>query len=235
MGAAVIVLAGGAGSRTRLDHNKVYAALGGRSVLSYSLETCEACPAIDLIVLVIRPEDEAPAAAALGEAGVRKPVSLAEGGPTRTASELAGLDVIKALDIDGVDVVAIHDGARPFATAGLFSRVVSEARRFGGAIPGRPVDIPMLWRVDDVYDRIEPGQLARVQTPQAFRLAPLLLAYDAARAAGTDAADTADVVQRHGQTNIVLVPGDPNNMKITHPGDLSRAGALATAWAAGRW
>ncbi len=234
MSAVAILLAGGSGSRMGLDRNKAFAPLAGRSLLSYSLETCDACDAVDLVVVVCAPGEEPDAE--MAQAGLSTPTVVAHGGASRMQSEQAGLDAVRSAGGGGLAVGVIHDAARPFASIDLFRTVIARAHEVGGAIPALPVGQPMFELVDGRLSRLPDDRLVRVQTPQAFRLGALFDAYDAARAAGwTGAADTAETVERFGELMVATVPGEENNLKITHPSDLVRAQTLAKAWAAGRW
>jgi 2-C-methyl-D-erythritol 4-phosphate cytidylyltransferase len=81
-----------------------------------------------------------------------------------------------------------------------------------------------------VSTRVDASTLRRMQTPQAFHAAGLLAAYRAATAAGFHGVDTAETVERHGDLEVVVVAGDPDNRKVTYADDL----AIATARAADR-
>jgi len=233
--AAAIVLAGGAGSRAALTGNKVYAPLAGRSVLSYSLQTCQSVTDIEVVVVVVRGEDREAAASALAEARFSKRVIVTEGGSSRTASEIAGLDVLRTAERSALDIIAIHDGARPFAGKRLFGDVITTAADVGGAVPGTPLQTPLFAVTGRATERILPDRLVAVQTPQAFRSTALFAAYEAARTSGLAYADTAEAVERHSDTEIALVPGGASNLKITYADDLVSAEALAPAFAAGCW
>jgi 2-C-methyl-D-erythritol 4-phosphate cytidylyltransferase len=123
----------------------------------------------------------------------------------------------------GAEIVVVHDAARPLASAELFHAVIGAVRDGAdGAVPGLAV-ADTLKRVDDVrvtatVDRVG---LVAVQTPQAFAAATLR----AAHATGADATDDAALVEEIGGT-VVVVPGDPRNLKVTGPADLMIAAAL---------
>ena len=99
------------------EQNKVYLPVLGRAVIDRPLEVLDRSPVVDLIVLVIRPADRQRADAAIARVVTSTPVTVVDGGTTRTGSELAGLAVVAALDpVDRPDLVMIHDAARPFLT-----------------------------------------------------------------------------------------------------------------------
>ncbi|MBK5268510.1 MAG: 2-C-methyl-D-erythritol 4-phosphate cytidylyltransferase [Acidimicrobiia bacterium] len=211
--AAVVILAGGSGTRFGGPVSKVYRPLDGRPVLQWSLDTF--APLVGHLVVVARPDD----ANLLDPIVAGYDVSVAEGGLTRTGSERAGLETLRSrIESGEVDLVAIHDGARPFVTAALTGELIDTARRVGGAVPGWPTaDRPDAADGSAGYELPGFGHVT-VQTPQVFRAGELLAAYDALPE--YEAADTALVVQRHGGVRIVLVASDPANRKVTFPGDL---------------
>jgi len=236
MTTTAILLAGGSGTRLGTGDNKVYLDLDGHPLLAWSLAAFERCDLIDDVVLVTRDVDHARASEVAAAAGVTKLRHIVAGGPTRHASEQAGLDAI-ATDIASgvVTLVAIHDAARPFVRAALLERLLAAAARHGGAVPGQPVGSPFLVRRVD-HDSVQgvtlvdTSSLRRMQTPQAFQAAGLLDAYRTATAAGFHGVDTAETVERHGELEVVVIPGDPDNRKVTYTDDLADAMARAAMW-----
>ncbi|WP_182524650.1 IspD/TarI family cytidylyltransferase [Nocardioides dongkuii] len=225
MPTAVVVLAAGSGSRVGADRNKVLLPLRDRPVLAWSVRDVLALPDVRRVVLVVRPGE----AEAVGEAvapylGERE-VHLVEGGPTRHASEWQALRTL-AGDVDAgtVDLVAIHDGARPLAGVRLWEAVLDAAREHGGAIPVAPLTGLLTTGLNRV-----PGELAGVQTPQAFAAREVLAAYRAADADGFEATDTAGCLARYADLRIAAVRSGPGNLKVTFPEDLGLAEALAPA------
>ncbi len=137
--AAAVVLAGGSGTRLGAEGNKVYLPLAGRPLLSWSLEAFARAPGIGRLVLVTRPGDRGQAEQAAR--AVDRPVEIVDGGDTRHDSEWAALRLLApAIDAGELDVVAIHDGARPVVTAAAdrgHARRRPRARRRG---PRRTAD-----------------------------------------------------------------------------------------------
>jgi len=231
-GAAVfVVLAGGSGTRVGSDRNKVYLPMAGRPVISWSLSWAADVAEIGRVVLVIRPEDEEAAAEAIAAAGLArsgKPVEVITGGSTRHRSEQAALDhLAEAIGAGAIDVVAIHDGARPLAGPLLLQEVIRAAAAHGGAVP--TVSEQRAWPVD-AEGRLRPPDtdhgLHRVQTPQAFRAAPLLAAYAAALREGVEGTDTSAALEGRADLQVVAVPGRADNLKVTFAEDLRRAETL---------
>jgi len=222
MPAAVVILAAGSGSRVGAEVNKVLLPLGDAPVLAWSVRDVLAVPDVRRLVLVVRPgEEEAVAEAVTPYLGDRE-VLVVPGGASRHASEWQALRVLAA-DIESgeLDVVAIHDGARPLAGTALFERTVAAAREHGGAIP--VVALTSLLTADA---RAVPGTPAGVQTPQAFRAADLLAAYRCAEADGFEGTDTASCLERYADLPVAAVPSTPLNLKITFPEDVALAARL---------
>lgn len=221
--AAALVLAGGSGTRVGAGRNKVHLPLAGRPVVAHAVDAL-ALPGIDPVVLVVRAQDRAEATAILDRDVARRGVEVVEGGRTRQESELRGLRHLAARIAAGlVDVVLIHDGARPLVGAVLVARVLATARERGGAVPGLARDDLALATGDDTLTGPAPVGLVAVQTPQAFRAAPLVAAYEQAAREGFEGTDTASCVGRFTNLPIVWVPGEERNFKITYPDDLALA------------
>lgn len=143
------------------------------------------------------------------------------GGDTRQASVRCGLDAIAA------DNVLVHDGARPFVTAALVRRVLDGLSSAPACVPALPID-ETLKRADGdrVRATVDRTGLLRVQTPQAFRTAVLRSAHERAERDGFIGTDDAQLVERLGET-VVVVDGEPANVKLTRAGDFAVAEALA--------
>jgi 2-C-methyl-D-erythritol 4-phosphate cytidylyltransferase len=216
------VLAGGSGTRVGAEQNKVYLPLRGRPVLAWSIAAFTGMPDVGVVVLVVREADRALAEQVLAEHAAPG-VEVVTGGRTRQESELAALRRLATRITDGsVDVVLVHDGARPLLRRRLAAAVLAAARASGGAVPG-------LWRTDlaaaepdgAAVTGPDPGGLVAVQTPQGFRAAPLLAAYEAAAGCGFVGTDTASCMERFApDLPIRWVPGDERNFKITYAHDL---------------
>jgi 2-C-methyl-D-erythritol 4-phosphate cytidylyltransferase len=152
----------------------------------------------------------------------RPEVAMVTGGETRHASEWAALSLL-ADDIESgdIDVVAMHDAARPLAGRDLYERVLAAVRGHGGAIPVAPLD-----HLVDLDGATLPDRLVGVQTPQAFPAAELLAAHRAARADGFEATDTAGCLAAYAQVAVVAVESDAGNLKLTVAGDFLVAEVL---------
>lgn len=220
-GGAGILLAGGRGARAGFSTNKAYVEIGGTPMLSYSLRTLDRSPWVERLALVIRPEDREVAERMVDRAGTTTPLLLVEGGSSRHRSEARGLKALSGEIRDGgIDLVAIHDGARPFLSPDLLDRLFRLARRHGGAIPTLGLETPT-YRVSKNGDLVAlpPDRLHRAQTPQVFSAPELLSAYRRARRAGFEGVDTAETVERFSDLKIRTTAGDPGNLKLTFPED----------------
>jgi 2-C-methyl-D-erythritol 4-phosphate cytidylyltransferase len=221
---AAVVLAGGSGSRVGAERNKVLLALAGESLLLRSVRSAAAAPGVGVVVVVVRPGDEDEVVAAL-DGAVPVPVLTAPGGATRHRSELSALRLLEpSIESGEVAVVAIHDAARPLASAGLWESVVSAAHQHGGALPTRAA--AGVVRLDSLTGPQSGEDWVTVQTPQAFRARPLLAAYDAAERDDFEGTDTAACVAAYSDLRVVPVPGEATNLKVTYAEDLSLAERL---------
>jgi len=226
MAAAIVLLAAGSGSRVGADVNKILLPLGSTTVLGRSLAAALSVPDVARIVLVVREgEQEAVAEAVVPLLGDRE-VALVVGGTTRHASEWQALQLLAA-DIESgvIDVVAIHDGARPLAEAALYTATIAAAREHGGAIPTAQLGHLLTSRLGRVA-AADARRLVGVQTPQSFRAPELLAAYRAAAADSAEFTDTAGCLERYGQVAIAAVPSTRLNLKVTYPEDVALAEAL---------
>lgn len=200
-----------------------------------------AAGASDGVVVVVPPEVVDRERAGLESVRIR----VVAGGRTRSESVRRGLDAVP----DDATVICVHDAARPFAGPDLFAAVVAAVAgeatdgppsRPDGAVPGVPVtDTIKVVDGDTVVETPDRSTLVAVQTPQAFRAEVLRAVHaadaddadadaDAERPAAnpapvaTSATDDASMVEAAGG-RVVVVPGDPGNVKITRPEDLDRA------------
>ena len=146
------------------------------------------------------------------------PHQVVAGGETRWHSVKNAIDSIS--DIDGVDVIAVHDGVRPLASVDLIARAIETARRCGSAIPVVSLNDSVRQVDGDVSHALDRSTLRAVQTPQAFDARLLLEAYG--QPFDKSFTDDASVVERLGHI-ITLIKGEPKNLKITRPMDLALA------------
>jgi 2-C-methyl-D-erythritol 4-phosphate cytidylyltransferase len=221
--AAGVVLAGGSGVRMGAGMNKVYLPLAGRRLVSWSLAAFGRVPEIGVLVLVARPDDSKLVDGVLDRELTGTPVEVVYGGDTRQESELSALRRLASRVDDGtVDVVLLHDAARPLVSPALIAGVLHAAREHGGAIPGLPAD-DVITVTDDVVSGPPLDAAIKAQTPQGFRAAPLIDAYEQAAREEFVGTDTASCMERYSDVPVRWVHGDQHNFKITYPHDLTIA------------
>jgi 2-C-methyl-D-erythritol 4-phosphate cytidylyltransferase len=218
---ASIVLAAGSGTRFGHSMNKVWLQLNGKHIISRSLANSVANFTDVRSILVINPDDEEFARQALLHDGMPADIEIVHGGASRHESEYKALQYLKTDILAGkIELVLIHDGARPLATPQIFAAIADAARTHGGAIPTIALD-------PHEMDTARDETVARVQTPQGFRAQQLLVAYEKAAVQGFIGTDTAACMEEFfPDVKTVAVPGDVFNIKITYPQDLALAELL---------
>ena len=226
---AVVVLAGGSGLRVGGDRNKAYLPLAGRTAVGISLRTMAAAtPGLLRLVLVVRADDVDLAETTLAEEFPHPPVpvELVTGGVSRHGSEERALHHLEpAIRAGELDLVLIHDAARPLCSPELVSMLVDAAAAGGGAVPGLAVD-DLAAVADDGSLVPLVGRHVRIQTPQVFAAKPLLAAYHRAAETGFEGTDTAACLERFSTLKVTYVPGEEQNFKITYPHDVALADEL---------
>jgi 2-C-methyl-D-erythritol 4-phosphate cytidylyltransferase len=209
-----------AGQGRRMGQKKQALLLAGQPVLRWTIEALEATPSVYAVVVTVPAEDVADWQHRL--AGCSKVGTVLAGGAERQESVRLALGLVP----DGVEWILVHDGVRPCVTPELMARVIDEAAQHGAAIAALPVS-ETIKRGDGgwVKETVERDGLWAVQTPQVFRAAVLREAHRRAVAEGITGTDDAALVERLG-VPIRLVPGRPDNLKITRPDDLPLAEAF---------
>jgi 2-C-methyl-D-erythritol 4-phosphate cytidylyltransferase len=221
--AAVVMLAAGEGRRSGHHTNKVLLPLAGRGVFTWPIQSARRLATVTHTVLVIREDDRETVMATLDREVDPPEVTVVVGGDSRHSSEWQALQALApAIEAGEIDVVVIHDAARPLTLTTMFASVIEAALEHGGAIPVR--DQGHLTALGDGEQ--PPERVVAVQTPQAFRAGPLLEAYRSADADGFVGTDTASCMERYTDVPVLCVPGDAGNIKITFPEDLFLAERL---------
>ena len=215
---AVLVPAGGLGTRLGRRTPKQFLGLGGAPILARTLTHFRRHPDVRSIVVAAPAGHLARTRRLVARSG-RRPVQVVAGGATRQESVWQALQAAPS----DVDVVLVHDAVRPFIDRRLIDAVVAAGATHGAAICALPI-AETVKRVRDgvVETTLDRAGLWAVQTPQAFRCAVLREAHDKARRDGIVATDDAMLVERLGLP-VRVVPGLTGNVKITTPEDLRRA------------
>ena len=209
------MVAAGRGVRAGGDLPKQYQPILGLSLLRHSVNALRLCPKITAIAVVINENDRAVYAKAVAGLDLLPPVI---GGATRQESVRLGLESLAGLGFDGV---LIHDGARPFPSPRLMTRLAEHLGGSEGIIPGLVV-ADSLKRVAGAYvqEAVEREALCRVQTPQAFPFNAILTAHR--KFAGQAMSDDAAVARAAGM-KVRIVAGEEDNFKVTEAADFKRA------------
>jgi 2-C-methyl-D-erythritol 4-phosphate cytidylyltransferase len=222
MKTAVIVAAAGRGERLGAAVPKAMQLLAGEPLVVHAVRSVAAAQHISYVIVAAPPDDVASVRDQLAALVSAPTISVVLGGATRQQSVAAALDVVPP----DVDVVLVHDAARPLAPTSLVDTVATAVRAGHDAVvPG----IPLTDTVKQVDARgavvATPNRatLRAIQTPQGFRRKVLARAH--AAATGGDVTDDATLVERLGDT-VYVISGAPEAFKITRPLDLVLAEAL---------
>lgn len=223
MKASAIIVAAGSGIRLGVGEPKAFVKLHGHAMLHYSLATFAGLPSIVEVVIAIPAGMERKTRDEAARAGLAVPVKITPGGLERQDSVRIAL----ALTSAEAEVIVIHDAARPFADATLFSRCLAAASARGAAIAAIPV-ADTLKRVADgtIQATVKRAGLYQAQTPQAFQRRLLIAAHERAAREHIIATDDADLVEQIGGT-VEIVEASATNLKITTKADLMMAECLA--------
>ncbi|MBI5201221.1 MAG: 2-C-methyl-D-erythritol 4-phosphate cytidylyltransferase [Elusimicrobia bacterium] len=217
MKAGAIIVA--AGSGTRMGRPKQFLPLRGRPVVEWTLDTFLSVPNVEEIVLVMTAEN----IAAHGERLKSDRVRVVAGGDTRMESVKNGLAALS----EDVDIIAVHDGARPLVTPEVIRACLEEAEESGACVPAVPVKDTLkkvtnkqMW----VSGTPERSTYWLAQTPQTYRrefLEEAIVKFPKEK----NATDESQLVERAGH-KVKIVPSTYENIKITTPEDLAIAGAF---------
>lgn len=213
-----VVVAAGRGERAGLGRNKVYFELRGRTVLSRCLDALERSGCFDGLVLVISEEDVELYRDLCAKEGWNPLVKrVVCGGDCRRRSVRNGLLALPK----GVEIVAVHDAARPFVSPEVVKATIDSARAYGSGVISTPVtDTVKQLQPDGTVITLERASLRAVQTPQAFDCAKLLDAHERAEAELLDATDDAALFEHYyGSVRLVTAPGAEANRKLTTKAD----------------
>jgi 2-C-methyl-D-erythritol 4-phosphate cytidylyltransferase len=219
VGAAAVIVAGGAGLRFGGPVRKQYLAVGGEPVLLRAIRPFLHHPRIASVVVVLPPDDVADPPAWLADL----PIRIVAGGAERGDSVRNGL---LATPEDAASVL-IHDGARPFVSADIIDRVL-DACAHEAAIAAVPVtdtthQVGATGLINRTFDR---STLWHAQTPQGFPRFEIMQAYREAEEEGVTGTDDAGLYARFiGPVRVVM--GAYDNLKVTRPEDLPIAEAIA--------
>jgi 2-C-methyl-D-erythritol 4-phosphate cytidylyltransferase len=227
-----VVIIAAAGKGTRMNHSipKQYLPLEGKPILAHTLINLSKIHSIDSITLVVSKDRVDWCKKEIVEKfNIKKVENIIAGGETRGESVRKGLE---SLD-ENTEIVAVHDGVRPFITASLFDNIIKHTKEFGAAICAVPLrdTLKNVNEKNEVKSTQDRKGLWLVQTPQVFRYSLIMRAYKKASEEGFQATDDAGIVERLPHS-VKIVEGSSFNVKITTPEDLILAEAI---WEIGDW
>lgn len=199
------------------DRPKQFLQLAGTPIIFQTLKPFELCDSIHEVIVVLPAEESAEFLAQAGKRGLRKLARVVPGGATRADSVKRGLQAIRSAT---AEIVAVHDGVRPFVTVEEIANTIEAARRDGAAILATAAtDTIKLVEGGTVVKTLPRQNLRQALTPQCFRYELLRRAYEQADVADPSLTDESVLVERLGH-KVTIVNGSARNIKITTPRDL---------------
>jgi 2-C-methyl-D-erythritol 4-phosphate cytidylyltransferase len=221
-----IIVAAGQGTRMGGERAKQFLELAGTPIIIHTLKAFEQCEVIQEIIVVLAAQESASFLSLAGKYSLQKLSKVVPGGITRCESVLHGLQAVRAAT---AEVVAVHDGVRPFITPDEITRTVKAAAEHEAAV--------LVATVTDTIKEVKDGwivrtlirsQLRRALTPQCFHYSLLRRAYEHADVMNPDLTDDSVLVEMLGK-DVAIVEGSARNIKITTPDDLAIAEAIIKA------
>lgn len=212
----LVLAAAGTGSRFGSDLPKQFTEFQGKPLYLHALERFSTFFSEGVVVVPEEWKDHVESQVQRLPYGDR--LMIEGGGRQRQDSVGNGLERLSEI----IDIVLVHDAARPFVSAAVISRVIDGARRQGACIPALPVSETIKEVQEDTVVRtLDRERLQLIQTPQGFARDLLKTAFDKAIKDGFYGSDEAMLVERLGM-RVLVVPGEPENTKITWREDLGR-------------
>jgi 2-C-methyl-D-erythritol 4-phosphate cytidylyltransferase len=218
-----IIAAAGQGARMAGERPKQFIELAGVPILFHTLRAFEQCDVIQEIIVVLPALETATFLSLAKKYSLRKLAKVVPGGATRAESVLHGLQAVREAT---AEIVAVHDGVRPFVTPDEIARTVKAAKLEGAAIlVSSPVDTMKEVRDGVVVKTLKRADLRNALTPQCFQYKLLRRAYEEVDVTDPDLTDESSLVERLG-VRVATVEGSPRNIKITRQEDILVGEAL---------
>ena len=206
-----IIAAAGSGTRFGSKIPKQFLEIGGKPLLIHTIEKFDDCAAVDEIVLILSVDEIENFSLILAKFNFNKPVKIVAGGANRAESVRNG---INSLDADKVEIVAVHDGARPLVSTEEITETIDKAKEIGAAcLVAKVTDTIKEVREGKIKRTIDRENLRRALTPQAFQFEILQRAF-APENFDSKATDECFLVEKLGY-GIAFVDGSAGNIKIT--------------------
>lgn len=211
----VVLPAAGSGKRMGAGHNKLFLQLAGKPILMHTLTVFEEDANCTGIWLAVKPEERSTIEEMIAQYGITKVKGLPDGGEERQHSVHSCIK-----EMEQVEIVLVHDAARPFVTHTIIHKLAQMAKAKGAAIAGvRAKDTMKKVRGTLITETIDRDSLWMIQTPQAFRFDLLAAAEDVAEKVGFLGTDEAMLVERLGH-EVHIVESSYENVKMTTKEDL---------------
>ncbi len=221
---SAVIVAGGMGKRLGKPMPKAFVPLAGKELFRYSLELFDKMNKFDSIILVVPAEAVAETEAKVISLNLTTVVRIVAGGAERWNSVENGVRAA-----GDVDVVAIHDAARPFLTEKLVEELLIASENCDGVITANPVvDTVREFSGEFCGTTVDRSKLIAVGTPQLFKTSVLLDCFEKATDLETIPTDEAMLLEAFGK-KVEFRYGDPLNFKVTAPSDMIIAEAIIKA------
>jgi 2-C-methyl-D-erythritol 4-phosphate cytidylyltransferase len=213
-----IIAAAGRGTRLGGERAKQFLELAGVPVIIHTLRRFEQCAEIHEVIVALPAQEASEFLELAGRHGLRKLARVVPGGATRAESVWRGLQAVRAAT---AEIIAVHDGVRPFVTPDEIARTVRAAQASGAAILTAAA-VDTIKEVEDnrIIRTLERARLRRALTPQCFRYELLRRAYEQQPGLTAGATDDSFLVESLG-ASVSIVEGDARNIKITRREDLA--------------
>lgn len=212
---SVVVVAAGTASRMQ-GIDKILAPLGDMPILARTLKVFQNSEAVSEVIVVTREDLLVDISRMCKEFFLDKVAKVVVGGAERMLSVRAGLRQVRP----DAELIAIHDGARPFLTQAVLEQVLEQAARSGAAAPAIPLNDTIKRAANGIVEEtVDRSVLWSVQTPQVFQADLIRAAVEQAVEQGVQVTDDCSIVEQLGM-KVVLTPGDRENIKVTTPFDL---------------
>jgi 2-C-methyl-D-erythritol 4-phosphate cytidylyltransferase len=212
-----IIAAAGSGSRMASDRPKQFLELAGTPIIFHTLQRFEECDSIQEVIVVLPADESAGFLSSAGKYGLRKLAKVVPGGKTRADSVKRGLLSIRSAT---AEIVAVHDGVRPFVSVDEIDATVAAAQQHGAAIlVSRVTDTIKHVEGDSIVETVDRTELRHALTPQCFRYDLLRRAFDNVDVSDPSLTDESAMIERLGE-RVAVVEGSSRNIKITTTLDL---------------
>lgn len=216
-----IIVAAGSSSRMK-GTNKLLIDIGGKQVITRTLINFNTASTIDYIIVVTRKDMFNDIRSIKKKYNIDKLVYITEGGETRQESVKNGLNKCA----EDTDIIAIHDGARPFTDVALIDRVINDCKEYGASMAGVKVkDTIKEAQGEFISNTLNRENIYIAQTPQVFFFDDFKIAFKNAEAQGLNFTDDCQLIESMGK-KVYISQGDYKNIKITTTEDIKIAEAF---------